>query len=153
MKKFSQEFYLEEIVANRGISGCNFQPTSKFAKLPDFGINRSSSRPGPLAGRHPVVCRADHGADAGASCGDWAWLKGTEDSGKARDVRQPAEDGGRPETAKRRRAWRRVVRRSPEGEKKKARRTATRVQRAKKRAGGVLLSHGRVPHYPRRWSP
>ena len=21
----------------------------------------------------------------------------------------------------------------------------------KKRAGGVLLSHGRVPHYPRRW--
>ena len=23
----------------------------------------------------------------------------------------------------------------------------------KKRAGSVLLSHGRVPHYPRRWSP
>ena len=22
-----------------------------------------------------------------------------------------------------------------------------------KKAGGVLLSHGRVPHYPRRWSP
>ena len=22
-----------------------------------------------------------------------------------------------------------------------------------KKAGSVLLSHGRVPHYPRRWSP
>ena len=26
-----------------------------------------------------------------------------------------------------------------------------KVKEKRKRAGGVLLSHGRVPHYPRRW--